>query len=85
MGVWLQALADAVTGKPIPQANVEFFGYKQRRVGRKYELSTSNFAEMSDADGQVMPDPAQLTREFSWVAIARKEGRLAFLGFEGVW
>ncbi|MAG92471.1 MAG: alpha-2-macroglobulin, partial [Planctomycetaceae bacterium] len=78
-------VADAVSGKPIPRANVEFFGYRQRRVGRQYEISTSNFAELTDEDGQVTPNPKQLTREFSWVAIARKQGRLAFLGFEGVW
>ncbi|MES2791013.1 MAG: alpha-2-macroglobulin, partial [Planctomycetota bacterium] len=38
-------VADAVTGKPVPQANIEFFGWKQTQVGNtnKYQITTSNF------------------------------------------
>ena len=84
-------VADAVTGKPIPKANVEFFGYRQGRkenlVTRGYHhvVHTSNFAEFTDQDGQVFLDPAS-TRNYQWVIIATTpEGRLAYLGFTGGW
>ena len=80
-------VADAVTGKPIPKANVEFFGWRQRHLGkRKFQVDTKNFAEFTDADGQVMPDPKQHVQGFQWVITARnKDGRFAFLGFTNVW
>ncbi len=80
-------VADAVTGKPIAKANVEFFGYRQVRVAKnRYRIDTSNFAELSDADGQVIPDPVDLQKNYQWVAIARTDaGRFAYLGFGGVW
>jgi hypothetical protein len=87
-GRTLYFVADAVTGKPIPQANVEFFGWRQSQVGNtnQFQILTSNFALLSDADGQVLPDPQSLKSEYQWIAIARTpQQRLAFLGFSGVW
>ncbi len=82
-------VADAVTGRPIPKANVEFFGYDQERVDNKitrgshYVVHTANFAEFTDADGQLN---VKLERKYQWVIIATTpEGRLAYLGFTGVW
>lgn len=82
-------VADAVTGKPVPKTNVEFFGWKQTQVGNtnKFRITTSNFAENSDADGQIILGPQRLNQEFQWMAIARggTDERFAFLGFSGVW
>jgi len=82
-------VADARTGKPIPRANVEFFGWRQEQIPNtknQYRVVTENFAEFSDADGQVIPDPKLLDQQQQWMAIARTaEGRLAHLGFNGVW
>jgi uncharacterized protein YfaS (alpha-2-macroglobulin family) len=80
-------VADAVTGKPIPKANVEFFGWRQEhRQGRHFELFLQQFAEFTDANGQVITDEATQPPNYQWVIIARtKEGRLAYLGFTGVW
>ncbi len=84
-------VADAVTGKPIDGANVEFFGWRQESVpGRKgrnqYRVVTSNFAEKTNADGQVITNPKLMEQNFQWIAIARtREGRFAHLGFSGVW
>ena len=83
-------VADAVTGKPLVKANVEFFGWRRDYVGkrgeRKYQIHTRNFSEFTDGDGQIVLGPEQMPNNFSWVAIARtKAGRLAFLGFSGVW
>ena len=86
-GKSLYYVADAVTGKPVQRANLEFFGYKQRHVGgNRYKTETYNFAEQTDASGQVMPDPRDLKTDAQWLVIARtRGGRLAHLGFQHVW
>jgi len=92
-------VADAVTGKPLPGVNVEFFGYRQERtstlqtkLGRRYNVLTTNFAEFTDQDGQVFPDPEDFEKKYSWLIVAttkgdgeRTTGRLATLGFSHVW
>jgi len=91
-GAWYY-VADASTGKPIPKANVEFFGYKRTRVTnsirkiiRNYDISTVNFSEFTDSLGQVILDPKKSGEKFNWLAISRTEsGRLAFLGFSNIW
>ena len=54
-------VADAVTGKPVAKANVEFFGWQQiwHNNPPHGEVVTKQFAEFTDADGQVIPDPQQ--------------------------
>jgi hypothetical protein len=84
----LYFVADAVTGRPIAGANIEFFGYHVDEAGRRGDhprIWTTNFAEVTDADGQATPDKGQLKAGYEWIAIARSGDRLAFLGFEGVW
>ena len=82
-------VADSVSGKPVPKINVEFFGWKQTQVGNtnKYTITTSNFAEKTDADGQIVLGPQRLNQEYQWIAVARGEAeqRFAYLGFSGVW
>ena len=58
-------VADAVTGKPIAKANVEFFGWQQIYHDKppRHEVVTKQFAEFTDADGQVIPDPQQQPHE----------------------
>jgi uncharacterized protein YfaS (alpha-2-macroglobulin family) len=80
-------VADAVTGKPVPKANMEFFGWQSDRLrsGRS-EIHVKDFAEFTDADGQVILDLNRQPREYQWLIIARTdEGRLAYLGFTNVW
>ena len=92
----LYYLADAVTGKPVAKANVEFFGYWQEWVENKlvrgqgsYTTHTVDFAEFTDADGQIILDQKRQPTNYSYLIIARtgedEGGRLAFLGFTGVW
>jgi len=83
----LYYVADAKSGKPVPETNLEFFGWQQRHLGgNRYQVTTTNFAEKTSADGLVMPDPRDLKQEFQWLITARGgNGRFAFLGFEGVW
>ena len=80
-------VADAVTGKPVAKANVEFFGWRQEQRGvRNFEVLTKQFAEYAGADGQVIPNPGDQPQDYQWLVIARtREGRFAYLGFTNVW
>jgi hypothetical protein len=80
-------VADAVTGKPVGKANVELFGYRQRHLGNnKYQIDVKNFAEHTDADGQLIQPVNNDTRQFQWIATATTDaGRFAYLGFTSVW
>ncbi|MDY0167208.1 MAG: MG2 domain-containing protein [Thermoguttaceae bacterium] len=86
-------VADAVTGAPVAKANVEFFGWRVdhrappgRRTPRDFQVVTKQFAEHTDADGQLLVDERQAPSDFQWLATARtNDGRFAYLGFSGVW
>ena len=87
-------VADAVTGKPIPKANVEFFGYRtewvdskvRRALGRRINVFTDQFAEYTDEHGQIILDRKEQSNNYQWLLIARsKDGRTATLGFTHVW
>lgn len=86
-GKTLYYVADAVSGKPVADASLEFFGYQQKHLGgNRWQIVTTNFAEKSNADGIAIPDPRDLKPEFQWLIMSRtKGGRFAFLGFNGVW
>lgn len=82
-------VADAMSGLPVAKANVEFFGWKQEQVQpnrQVYRVVTSNFAEFSDKDGQVILDQKKLPQDQQWMIVSRTDkGRFAYLGFTGVW
>ncbi len=86
-------VADAATGRPIPKCNLEFFGYwqestrdKTNRGNWRYTVHTRNFAEFTDADGQVIRKPKDQENRYRWLIVATTPaGRLAYLGFTGVW
>jgi uncharacterized protein YfaS (alpha-2-macroglobulin family) len=83
----LYYVADAVSGAPLPNVNVEFFGWRHEffNENKSHRILTKNFAEKTNADGQVMPDPKLLDNQYQWIAIARDGKRLAHLGFTNVW
>jgi uncharacterized protein YfaS (alpha-2-macroglobulin family) len=84
----LYYVADAVGGAPVAKANVEFFGFqqKQRQGTREFDLDIKDFAEFTDADGQVILDPQRHPQDHQWIIIARTpQGRLAYMGFTNVW
>jgi len=84
----LYYVADAVTGKAIPKCNVEFFGYWQEQLagGNKYRVNTKDFAELTNADGLLTLPADEDNNRYQWLAVATTpEGRLAYLGFSGVW
>ena len=84
-------VADAASGKPIAKANMEFFGWRQeRRPGkntpRSYIVLTKNFAEYTDADGQLIIGETEVPRNYQWLITATTPGgRFAYMGFTGVW
>ncbi len=80
-------VGDAVSGKPVPKANVELFGFRQEhRRGRDFDLLTKQFAEFSDADGQVILGENEVPSNYQWLITARADGgRFAYLGYTGVW
>jgi uncharacterized protein YfaS (alpha-2-macroglobulin family) len=81
-------VADAVTGKPIEKANVEFFGWKQVQVKpntNQFRVETVNFAENSDKDGQIILGENRMPNQNQWLITARDKDRFAFLGFSHVW
>ena len=74
-------------GAPVAKAEVEFFGWQQQwQRPNHIEVFTKQFAEYTDADGQLVMDPQRQPPEYQWLLIARtKAGRFAYLGFSGVW
>ncbi|MGE0608945.1 MAG: alpha-2-macroglobulin [Pirellulales bacterium] len=81
-------VADAVTGKPIAGANVEFFGYRQWYDGKTNtpHLDVTNFAEKADANGQVQLTLKDTYDQHQWIVSATTpEGRFAHLGFTHMW
>jgi uncharacterized protein YfaS (alpha-2-macroglobulin family) len=88
-------VADAVTGRPIPQADVEFFGWRSVQVvpfQNNFRVETTAFKETTDRDGQVFLGPNKQNSNFQWLIVARKAhanqqdaGRFAYLGFTGAW
>ncbi len=83
----LYYVADSVSGSPVAGANVEFFGYERRRVAKQqYRVDIRQFAELSNADGQVVPRVTDPKRRFRWLVVARGAGgRRAYLGFRVAW
>jgi uncharacterized protein YfaS (alpha-2-macroglobulin family) len=85
-GSWYY-LADAVTGHPVGSANIEFFGYEQRHVkDQQYQIHFDQFAENTDADGQVILKNRDPQHRKQWLITATDNtGRLATIGFSHIW
>ena len=88
-GQSLHFVADAVTGQPIAKANVEFFGWRQDQVApnkRQWKVTTTNFAEFTDANGLITLPAAKAPQDYQWLIVAKTEaGRLAYTGFTHAW
>ncbi len=80
-------VADAASGRPLAKANLEFFGWRQEHVqARQYRIDVKQFAEFTDADGQLILGPDRQPQNLQWLVIARTEdGHFGYLGFSGVW
>ena len=83
----LYYLADAVTGKPITGATIDFFGYRTRQIKGKnrYQIQHKAISRQTDENGLITLSPTEMERNMSWLATFSADGRMAFLGFSRVW
>jgi uncharacterized protein YfaS (alpha-2-macroglobulin family) len=88
-GEALYYVADAVTGQPVANADVEFFGWMQVAVQpgqNTWRVETTRFTEKTDADGMVRVGGGKMPNNHQWLITARtKAGRFAYLGYSYVW
>ena len=83
----LYYVADAASGKPVARADLEFFGFRQQRIGRtrKHRIVTSRFADRTDNNGLCVIS-GKRRPVVQWVTVARtSDGRLAYEGFNSFW
>ncbi|MFP6587875.1 MAG: MG2 domain-containing protein, partial [Pirellulaceae bacterium] len=80
-------MADSVSGKPIPNGIVDFFGFRQTRTKEgKVQYLVKQFVKTTDAKGIVQIDKTVAPQNYQWLTSARTPGkRFAFLGFHGIW
>lgn len=79
-------VADAITGNPVPNAKLDFFGYQQQWNNNNVNINVAENAMTADGQGQVFINENQLDRNFSWIITATTpDGRFAHLGFTGMW
>ncbi len=94
-GKTLYFVADAVSGKPVARATVDFFGWKQVQVApgkNEWRVDTVKFTETTDDDGQVVLGADKLQPGFSFIVTAHQDktgqggaDRFAYLGYEHWW
>jgi hypothetical protein len=87
-GQVLYYVADAVSGRPLADLPVEFFGYRTKNIKgtSRYEIEISEFTRKTDPDGQIFLSPNEAARDQQWLITAQSPGgRLAYLGFTHLW
>jgi len=84
-GQTMYYVADAVTGKPLPKTPLQMFGYRQDWGNGRASFTTAECAKVTDDDGIAFTTNADQSQNYTWVTTATANGRLAFLGFSGVW
>ncbi|NLF17711.1 MAG: alpha-2-macroglobulin, partial [Lentisphaerae bacterium] len=80
-------VADAATGQPVPNARLEFLGYRHEWIERtrKQRMVTAEHTAQTNADGMLILGPKDLSDDFAWLITASTPGgRLAFEGFSGI-
>lgn len=84
-------VADAASGAPVADTEIEFFGYRtveiERKIplGRRMDFLTKSFKRITDADGKTLLKPGEWDYNYQWMAVARKEGKTpAFFGFQSI-
>ncbi len=83
----LYYVADAVSGKPLAGAAIDFFGYHAQQIKGKnrYRIRHKAFSRQTDEDGQVILLPTEMQNNLNWLATVSADDRMAFLGFSSIW
>ncbi len=84
----LYHVADARTGNPLANANVEFFGFAQvySPEGRPQPWKIANFSKKTNAEGQIVLDATELPTDHQWqITVHGDDKRFATLGMEHHW
>jgi alpha-2-macroglobulin len=88
----LYFVAGSDHGEPIAGCRVEFFGYWLEQLqgngqgDGKQVVHTRTYVQATDEKGLVELPAGDSNQRYQWVAIATTpEGRLAYLGFQGIW
>ncbi len=88
-------VADALTGQPVPGAQVEFFGWRVVPIApnqNQFRVETIRHNAKTDADGQIFTAEKEQPTNYQWLITATKKqagkdgvDRFAYLGFTNVW
>ncbi len=72
----LYYLADAVNGQPLGNTEVGFFGYHTERIKgtKRYRILHKNFTRQTDRNGQIIIDPADMEKNYHWLASVSSGG-----------
>ena len=83
----LYYVADAVTGKPVPEASLKFFGYRtQWSANQKLDVSVAEHSARTDGNGLATVNTANVPENYQWIIeAATAEGRYAYLGWSSIW
>lgn len=84
-GTWF-AVLDALTGRPLSGAKVDFFGYRASGTGSGAPgFSTRTFSAAANKDGHFIVDRMRLDPEYAWMATAVAAGRRVYVDFFRAW
>ncbi|MCK5843608.1 MAG: hypothetical protein KAG97_02800, partial [Victivallales bacterium] len=94
-GAELFFVADAETGAPLPNAKLEFFGYKTKYVGRKLSnaflrrnnILTKRASVKTNSNGISIVGSYTLPANYNWLISAKSAdgSKTAWLGFQRIW
>ncbi|MHB9138119.1 MAG: alpha-2-macroglobulin family protein [Victivallaceae bacterium] len=87
----LYVVMDATSGKPIPSAELSFFGFssefirnpeEQKQLGSRFKMSVHEFEAVTDARGFCLMDANSLKQNYQYMVSAKTaDGRKAIQGF----
>jgi hypothetical protein len=82
-------VADAASGAPVSETDLQFFGYRiiehdrKLPLGRRMDVKWREFQRATDAEGKTLLKPGDWDPKYQWLAIARSKDRSpAFFGFQ---
>ncbi|MDX1564565.1 MAG: MG2 domain-containing protein, partial [Phycisphaeraceae bacterium] len=85
----LYYVTDAVTGKPLKNAKLDFFGYRRERLRNvrpaRYKVHTKTAERRTDDEGLLIFAKDELPTSYSWLVTASAGDHFAYSGFERLW